>query len=131
MSTENVEIVQAAIGAFNRGDREGVFRDASPGMQWDLSRATGPWRGIYGLDEARGIFDEFVGMWSTARTEPHEFIEAGDDVIVPWTTYMVGRDGIEVEVRVAWTFTLRDGRIERFRYYPGKADALRDAGLSE
>ena len=26
---------------------------------------------------------------------------------------MVGRDGVEVEVRVAWTFTIRDGKIER------------------
>ena len=45
MSDENVEIVRAAIDAYNRGDGEGAFRDASPGLEYDLSRATGPWRG--------------------------------------------------------------------------------------
>jgi ketosteroid isomerase-like protein len=131
MSEENLEIVRAAINAYNRGDVDGVFRDASPGAEWDLSRATGPWQRTYELDQARVIFEEFVGMWSSVRAEPHEFIEVGDDVIVPWTGYQVGRDGIEVEVRVAWTFTIRDGKIERFCYYPEKADALEDAGLSD
>ena len=70
-------------------------------------------------------------MWSSARAEPHEFIEAGDDVIVEWTANMVGRDGIELEVRVAWTFTIRDGKIERICYYQEKGDALKAAGLSE
>ena len=131
MSEENVEIVRTVIDAYNRGDGEGAFRDASPGLEYDLSRATGPWRGTYGLDQARVIFEEFVGMWSSARAEPDEFIEAGDDVIVPWTEFIVGRDGIEVEVRVAWTFTIRDGKIERLCYYQEKADALKAAGLSE
>jgi ketosteroid isomerase-like protein len=131
MSEENVEIVRAAIDAYNRGDGEGAFRDASTGLEYDLSRTTGPWRGTYGLDQARVIYEEFVGMWSSARAEPHEFIEVGDDVIVPWTARMVGRDGIEVEVRVAWTFTIRDRKIERICYYQGKAEALEAAGLSD
>ena len=131
MSEENIEITRAVIDAYNRGDGDAAFRDASPGLEYDLSRTTGPWRGTYGLDEARAIIEEFLGMWSSARAEPHEFIEAGDDVIVPWTAYMVGRDGIEVEARVAWTFTIRDGKIERICFYQEKADALEAAGLSE
>jgi ketosteroid isomerase-like protein len=126
-----VEIVRAVIDAYNRGDGEGAFRDVSPGLEYDLSRATGPWRGTYGLDQARVIIEEFMGMWSSARVEPDEFIEAGDDVIVPWTANMVGRDGIGLEVRVVWTFTIRDGKIERICYYQEKADALEAAGLSE
>jgi ketosteroid isomerase-like protein len=131
MPEENVKIVRAAIDAYNRDDGDAAFRDASAGLEYDLSRATGPYRGIYRLDQARRVFEEFVGMWASARAEPHEFIEAGDDVIVPWTAYMVGRDGIEVEARVAWTFTIRDGKIERICFYQEKAEALKAAGLSE
>ena len=53
MSQENVEIVKAAIAAYNREDWDAMFKDAAPGFELDMSRAVGPWRGIYGLDQAR------------------------------------------------------------------------------
>jgi ketosteroid isomerase-like protein len=131
MSQENVEIVKAAYDAFNREDLDAVFKDVAPGFEVDLSRALGPWRGVYGLDQIRRVVGEFRETWESARVEPHEFIEAGDLVVVPMTLHVRGRGGIEAASRVAIVWTIRDGAIERFTMYQERQDALEDLGLSE
>ena len=131
MSQENVEIVKAWYDAFNREDWDAMLKDAAPGFEVDLSRAVGPWRGVFGLDQARRLWEEFAASWESFRVEPHEFIEVGDHVVVPGTGHMVGRDGIEVVVRVTLVWTIRNGAIERVTMYQERQDALEDLGLSE
>ena len=131
MPQENVEIVRAVLEAFNRRDWDGALRDAAPGLEYDLSRAAGPNRGVYRLDQVRAIMVEFAGIWESVRIEPHEFIEAGEHVVVPWTFHAKGRDGVEVQARVTWTFTIRDRAIERICMYQERQEALEAAGLEE
>jgi ketosteroid isomerase-like protein len=131
MSQENVEIVKAAIDAVNRGDWDAAFQDAAPGFEQDFSRALGPWRGVFGLDQVQRIWEEFAASWESFRIEPHEFIEVGDHVVVPGTGHMVGRDGIEVEARLTPVWTIRNGAIERVTMYQERQDALEALGLSE
>ena len=52
-------------------------------------------------------------------------------MVVPGTGHMVGRDGIEVEARVTFVWTIRDGAIERITMYQERQDALEALGLSE
>jgi ketosteroid isomerase-like protein len=131
MSQENIEIVRAGIDAYNRGDLEAALKEAAPDFEFDLSRARGPLRGVYGRDQMFRFWDEFAEGWESQRIEPHEFIEVADDVVVPWTLHAKGRDGIEVEARVTWTFTIRDGAIRRICMYQDRSDALEAAGLRE
>ena len=131
MSQENVEIVKAAYDAFNREDLDAVFKDMAPGFEVDLSRAVGPWRGVFGLDQIRRVWGEFRENWESARQEPHEFIEAGDLVVVHSTLHLKGRGGIEVVARAAFVWTIHNGAIERVTMYQEKQDALEDLGLSE
>ena len=65
MSQENVEIVKAAIDAYNREDWDALFKDAAPGCELDFSRAVGPWRGVFGLDQARRVVEEFRETWES------------------------------------------------------------------
>jgi ketosteroid isomerase-like protein len=131
MSQENVEIVKASIDAINRGDWDAMLKDAAPGFEYDFSRAVGPWRGVFGVDQARRLWEEFAASWESFRVEPHEFIEVGDHVVVPGTGHMVGRDGIEVVVRTTNVSTIRNGAIERMVMYQEREDALEAVGLSE
>ena len=131
MSQENVEIVKADIDAYNREDWDALFKDAAPGFELDFSRAVGPWRGVFGLDQIRRVVEEFRETWESARLEPHEFIEAGDLVVVPLTQHVKGRGGIEVVVRATFVWTIRNGAIERVTMYQERQDALEDVGLSE
>ena len=131
MSQENVEFVKAAYDAYNREDWDAAFKDAAPGAELDFSRAVGPWRGVFGLDEARRLVGEFHETWESVRLEPHEFIEAGDLVVVPWAMHGRGRDGIELVGRATFVFTIRNEAIERMVMYQEREDALEDLGLSE
>jgi ketosteroid isomerase-like protein len=126
-----VEIVRAWFDAYNREDWDAMLKDAAPGFEVDLSRAVGPWRGVFGLDQIRRAWGEFFETWESAWLEPHEFIDAGDLVVVPGTMHVKGRDGIEVVSRGALVWTIRNGAIERMVMYQEKEDALKDLGLSE
>jgi ketosteroid isomerase-like protein len=126
-----VEIVKAAYDAFNREDWDAFFKDPAPGFELDLSRAVGPWRGVFGLDQARRVAGEFRETWESARWEPHEFIEAGDLVVVPSTQHLKGRGGIEVVASATFVWTMRNGAIERITMYQEQQDALEAVGLSE
>jgi ketosteroid isomerase-like protein len=131
MSHENVEMVKAAIDAYNREDWDAYFKDLAPGFELDFSRAVGPWRGVFGLDQFRRVVEEFRETWESTRQEPHEFIEAGDLVVMHSTLRVKGRDGIEVVSSAAFVWTIRYGAIERVTMYQERQDALEAVGLSE
>ena len=132
MSQENVEIVRA-IDSFNReGDWESVFKTgAGPNFEFDMSRSIAPQRGVYGREETPQVLSELTEGFESVQIEPHEFIEAGEHIVVPWTAHLVGRDGIEAEARTTWTWTFREGAVERVCLYQERAEALEAAGLQE
>jgi ketosteroid isomerase-like protein len=131
MSQENVEIIKAAIAAYNRGDWDGVLKDVVANFELDLSRSIGPQRGIYGLSVVRRFWAEWDGAFEFVQLDADEFIEAGDYVAVPSTMRIRGRDGVEAAASAAWVCTLRDGAIERITMYQDKSSALEAVGLSE
>ena len=131
MSQENVEIIQAVIDAWNRGDWDATLNDAAPSFELDFSRSVGPGRGIYSLDQMGEYFREFTKAWESLRLEADEFIEVGEHVVMPNTLHAQGRDGIEVQARAAWVWTIRDGSITRLCFYQERREALEAAGLSE
>jgi ketosteroid isomerase-like protein len=130
VSRENVELVRRRFAAANAGDWESFFRDLAPNSEYDLSRGRAG-EGVYRGEEARRRFIDFVESWQSIRTEPHEFIEVGEHVIVPTTEHFVGRDGIEVQARNTWTLTIRDGMVVRTCLYQDKQEALKAVGLEE
>jgi ketosteroid isomerase-like protein len=131
MSQENVEIVRAVYDAYNRGDLDAAFKHVAPDSVLDWSRAVGPQRGVYELDQMRPFFADFLDTFDSTRVEPDEFIDAGDHVVVPQTGYLKGRDGIEATARVTLGWTLRDSAVIGICLYQEKAEALEAAGLSE
>ena len=131
MSQENVEIVRASIDAWNRGDWDAALKDAAPSFEFDFSRSVGPGRAVYSLDQMRRYFDEFVQAWESLRLEVDEFIEAGEQVVTPLTSHHRGRDGIELQARLALVWTFRDGVLTHLTFYQERQEALAAAGLSE
>jgi ketosteroid isomerase-like protein len=132
MSQENVEIVQAATDAWNRGDWDEALKDAAPDVELDNSSDTGEWRGVHrGPDEVKRMLKKFVEPWESVRIEIDEIIEADNHVVTRTTGHFVGRDGIQVETRTAWCWTFRDGLVTRLLSSNELDEALEAAGLSE
>src|SRR3954454_17299005 len=131
MSQENVELVKAAVDAANREDWDAVFQDAAPGFELDFSRALGPYRGVYGLDQARRFIKDFNATFDSVRSEADQLIDAGEHVVFLGTIYYRGRDGIDTTVSAKQVWTIRDGAVERFVMYQERQEALEAVGLSE
>jgi ketosteroid isomerase-like protein len=131
MSQDNVVIVEAAIDAANRGEWDAFFGGMAAGFEFDMSRANGPGRGVYGADRARSQLEEFAEYWESVRIEPDEFIAAGDLVVVPLSVHVRGREGIDVASRPTFVWTIRDGLVERVSMYQERQDALEAFGISE
>ena len=131
MSQENVEIVRAAIDAFNRGDWEAGLKDTDPDFEFDFSRAVGPVQGVFKLGQIRGFLEEMFGQWEAVSMEIDEFREAGEQVATRFNNHHRGRDGIEVQVRPSIVWTFRDGSIVRACMYQEWQEAVEAVGLRE
>ena len=88
----------------------------------------GPYRGVYPREQVRGLLEEMNSTFESVRFEPHEFIEAGDRVVMPMTIRFRGRDGIEVKADTTNLWVLRGGAVERIVLYQELDEALRAAG---
>jgi ketosteroid isomerase-like protein len=132
MSQANVEIVRQAIDAFNRRDLDEAGRDWDPEATVDWSRSEGVEAGIYrGREATRAFWATWLELFDVFALEADEFIECGDQVVVPNRTYMQGRDGIKVEAQSTSVVTLHEGRIVEWRLYLHRDEALKAVGLAQ
>jgi ketosteroid isomerase-like protein len=133
MSQENVEIAERAIDAYNRRDLHALRSLNDPNVEFDWSASEGPEAGVYrGIDAVMRLHAAYFDVFAEISIEPECFIDTGESVVVPNGSRSMGRDGIEVHTRgVAFTFTIRNGRIARFCLYQDKDEALKAVGLEQ
>ena len=130
---ENVEIARRAYAAYNAGGIDAILEFLDPKIEWHMwerfARGSRVYRGHAGVREALGVFEEnFDGF----AADPHEFIDAGDRVIVPVRLHGKAKGtGEDVGFELVQVWTERDGKAVRLDVYESKEDALRGPGLSE
>lgn len=96
LAPDRLELVRAAVDSLNAGDWDAALAGLPPDFEYDISRTDSPLRGVYRRDQMPRVVTEFLGSWESVRYEPEEMIEAGDHVVVPFTTHFRGRQGIEM-----------------------------------
>jgi len=132
MSQENVEAVQVAYAALNRGDLPTLLGLCHPDIVFDNTNAAfdaAVYRGHGGIIEYFSLGQE---MWTSQRFELQEVIPFGEDlVVVLQRTVSVGRDGVETIARNANVFTLKQGKATHIKAFQTKAEALEAVGLRE
>jgi ketosteroid isomerase-like protein len=85
-------------------------------------------KGIEGLGR---LFSEWVGAWEECRIEAEEYHEGAGVVVV--FVLMSGRgsgSSIDVQMRNAHVWTMRDGQAVSIRAYTDRERALRETGLA-
>ena len=134
MSQENVEIVRGLLEAFRRRDHERAFDFYDPDIVWeDLSgQDTG---GVFhGYEGVRTYWRHWLSAWRDLQFEIQDLRDEGDDVVAlihkqrQWGRH----SGIETEMPpYGIVFTIRNGKVVRWRLYPDQISALEAVGLSE
>ena len=128
MPSRNVELAREGLKAFNSGDTETLEALMADDVVAIIPREM-PNDGVYeGRDGFWRMLSQWTEPWEEFRSEPLDFIEVGDQVVVPVRSTGRGRgSGIEVEAEQAHRFELRDGRMIRWQLYATLDDALADA----
>jgi uncharacterized protein len=127
MSKENIELARKVFKAFERRDLSQLEEFCQPDIEMDWSRRLLDPIVTQGYEGIRGFFAEVESLFDEAVFEEEEILEFGNDVLVVSTGRFRGRaSGIEVTARAANVWTIRDGKLARFRFYQSKEDALKD-----
>ena len=134
MSQENVDVVRRYVEAFNGADVEACVDLWHPEVEVDVSRAAGPYAGIYrGATVIRGLLESYFEAWEPLRWEPERFEEPEEGcVVMPFHASGRGRgSGVEVDAQAAAIWTVRGGKISRMQLFPTEREAFEAVGLSE
>ncbi len=129
MSQENVEIVRE-IYADPRGLIGTASERAAPDVEFDFTDVYPDRPVLKGVEEMRLFRD--AGPWSGSpvHIEPERFIDLDDErVLVLVRVSATGREsGVEVELKPAHQFTIRDGLLVHFKAYRDRGQALEAVG---
>lgn len=124
--SENVALAQEAYDAFNRRDVDAVLERLDPRIEWRMheqfTRAPRVFRGHEGVRE---VFNTFHENFDEFRTDPEEFIELEDRLVVP--VRMHGRQrgsGAPAEFRLVQVWTTRAGLGVVLDVYSTKDEAF-------
>ena len=132
MSGENVEIVRRIYEHLNRGDVEGVVELCDDDFLMDMSERVFNPDTYSGPDGIRRFYEGVRDAWESYRWDVEETRVAGDSVVAMLHCRGQSREGgPRVDWRVAWLWKFQRGRPVSLRFYRDRAQALKDAGLSE
>ena len=136
VSQENVKIVRELLDAFARREHERAFELYDPDIEWDASLQPAPdAAGVYrGHDGVRTFWRRWLSAWKDLDFDVEDVLDAGDDVVALIRNQrQFGRHtGIVTEVPdYALVFTLRGGKVVRWRFFPDQRAALEAVGLEE
>ena len=131
--TENVEVVRGIYEAVNR---EGRWAAAAEFADDEIELTTDPRHplaGTYrGVQAYRGFLEEFEEPYERTSVEAEHWFARGDDVVTYVNVHRRPRgSSTDVESRIGFLWTLRDGRVVRERVFGEREKALEAAGMTE
>ena len=115
--TNPAEIVRTFYDKLKAGDAPGALGLMAHDIEWIAMwhykvNGRGPER------VAEGLFKPLMAEWSSFALDPTEFIMNGDTVVsLGRFTGVHGTTGKRVEAGYAHIWTVKDGKITRFRQY--------------
>jgi uncharacterized protein len=125
-----ITTLRGAYAAFNRGDIEAAVEPLDARIEWS-EPAEFPGGGTYrGHDGVRRYLTQSRAAWAEGRSEPEEFIPAGDRIVVLVHARVRAKGSSEwQDVRLADVYTVQNGKAVKMRAFADRAEALRWAGV--
>jgi ketosteroid isomerase-like protein len=132
MSQENVEIVRAAVEAFNRRDGRAFDAFLDENAEIVPVRAAVEHVVYRGPDAASQYCMAVDESWADLTWEVEEVRDCGVSVIALGHIRGRGRGSdAAIDARGGWVARFHDGAITRFQTFSDRDDALKAVGLAE
>jgi ketosteroid isomerase-like protein len=126
MSAENMNLVRRFFDTYCRGDYDGSLACLDPDVVYGVAQEA-PARG---REAVRAIWERWETSFEELETDPEEFIDAGEHVVVPVRYRGRGRgSGVEFDQRSYDVCTVRNGLVVRKQEFADRDEALRAAGI--
>ena len=128
----NIEIVTRATEAFQRGDGDAAFEHFHEEPEWVIAREHPEARTLLGRVAIVAYLRDWEATLDDMRIEVDRFVDAGSGVVGVGMVCGTGiGSGADLEVPIAFLYTLTDGRIVRVEEYLNPGEALAAVGLAE
>ena len=134
MSQANVAIVKRGLALANAGDWDAAFALYHPDAEYqDLQHGPDMPEVLHGLSGLRRVVAMWTDVYDEFGAEVYEYIDADPWVVCDTRWYGRSKDSsVPVDVRVADTYEMRDGKIARaVMGYPDVPTALKAVGFEE
>lgn len=122
---ENTSVIQNIFAAFRTGDVPFILNAVTDDIDWQMFGLkelphTGPHRG---RDQVARFLEAVAAETEVEKFEPREYIAQGDKVVALGYYRGTSRvSGRPLQSEWAMIFTLRDGKVSRFREYADTAN---------
>ncbi len=128
MPPSNVDVVRAVVAAFNRGDFTAAIEMCTDDVEFDWSRRMLDGEVFKGREELRHFMQGTMEIFDEIHIPDEDMADLGDNlVLLAGTARFKGHaSGLDVGASAANLWTVRDGKVSRFRFYQTKEDALAD-----
>jgi len=128
MPESNVPLLRSLYAAFASGDAPSVFARMDPAIVWTEAENfpyadRNPYIGPDAV--AEGIFMRLATEWDNFEARPHEFLDAGDTVVV--LGYYEGTykaTGKHLLAQFVHVWRVRDGKLAAFQQFVDTAQAV-------
>ena len=129
----NTQVVKDAYAAFLRGDVAAILNVLTDDVEWEGVKGTEgtlPQAGLRrGKAEVARFFQEVDSSTQFERFEPQEYIAQGESVAVVGTYSGIAKtNGQRSSSDWVMVFTMRDGKVARFREFCDSAALVRAYG---
>jgi len=130
MDSEYVRLARRAYAAFAARDHDAVFALAHSDVEYEFADRVADDNVCRGEAEVRQLWRQLDEIFAHWESQPQEFLDLGDRVLVLARESGVGRaSGLRFDQKLAHLLTIEDGLITRFQVYGSWKRALRVAGL--
>ena len=117
------------MDAFNRGDFATVLALCTEDVEFDWSRRLLDGEVFHGHEGVRRFMQAALEIFDEIHIPSEDMTDLGEGlVLLAGSARFKGHaSGLDVEAFAANLWTVRDGKVARFRFYQTKEDALADA----
>jgi ketosteroid isomerase-like protein len=125
--SENVDVLKKGYDAFNSGDGETLAEVFADDVRWEGSEDDRvPGGGTFdGRDDVLGALGRATEPFESFSSQPDEFLEEGETVVVLGHTEGRTKSGNDVKVPFVHIWRMSDGTIQRGQVLTDTAVLLR------